>query len=594
MTNNTKETDSFYSLFVPLTTKKAIIFITLIGLVVFFNMLGNGFVWDDLTYIIRNYYSYKINFFYAFGSNLYNGAGQYRPIPEFYFSVLCTLFGSTPFIYHFLQLVLHIACAILVYILFQKFFSKSLSFFLTVIFLVHPIQVESVTYIAQTISPLFFLPGILALLLSFRKDISMRLLATIFILLLLSLFAKETGILFIFMIIIYRYLIMKNNRIKLLIGSFITLVVYAYIRIVIGQVGLSTRQLVPIAGISLLDRMLNIPMIFFYYLKTLFFPKTLAIDQIWVMKSANFSQFYFPLLIDLIFVLFVIFAGFYIIRHNKKLFELYLFFTTWFLIGFLMIAQIFPLDMTVADRWFYFPFVGLLGMMGLIYQIFSAKVKIKKSMAVVFALTIISLLSIRTIVRDNNWRDVFTLYNHDIAESDNFDIENNLGVEYLDIGNYTDAQTHLKKSISMMPYELNLQNMAVTNMDMGDTKDAIRYYELALRAKDYHEYDPHKHDLLTYHDYATILVLSNNPKQADNFIEGALKDYPNTTDADLWKYLAITKVRLHDRQAAIPAIERAHQLNPDDQMIDFIESNILANHPFAMNIGSKVYKYNYK
>jgi hypothetical protein len=45
---------NFKSLFVPFTNLKATVIIFIIGFVSYFNMLFNGFVWDNLAYIIGN------------------------------------------------------------------------------------------------------------------------------------------------------------------------------------------------------------------------------------------------------------------------------------------------------------------------------------------------------------------------------------------------------------------------------------------------------------------------------------------------------------------------------------------------------------
>jgi hypothetical protein len=45
---------SFKNLFVQLTNKKAIVWLIIVSFIVYANMLFNGFVWDDLSFIINN------------------------------------------------------------------------------------------------------------------------------------------------------------------------------------------------------------------------------------------------------------------------------------------------------------------------------------------------------------------------------------------------------------------------------------------------------------------------------------------------------------------------------------------------------------
>ncbi len=159
--------------FIPLTTKKAIHIIAIVGFIVYFNMLFNGFVWDDITYILNNPQVHSINLSTIFGPSLFNSsfAGFYRPIYFLYTSLLYSVFQDTSFIYHITQLLLHIVNTILVYFLFKRFFSRYLALFLSLLFLIHPIQVESVSYIIGANSVLFFLFGISALLLSRKYTI---------------------------------------------------------------------------------------------------------------------------------------------------------------------------------------------------------------------------------------------------------------------------------------------------------------------------------------------------------------------------------------------------------------------------------------
>ncbi len=349
----------------------------------------------------------------------------------------------------------------------------------------------------------------------------------------------------------------------------------------------------PISNLTFTQRLINIPMVVFYYLKTFFFPLKLAIDQKWVITNIALSTFYIPLLIDMLFFVLLILLGIYTFRSNRKTFPIFLFFSLWFLSGLTMHSQLFSLDMTVADRYFYFPMVGLLGVLGIGVQeaIFPNR-KLTK-IAVVCIIVLLLVFSVRTIIRNANWYNGMTLFAHDSRVEDNFEIENDLGIEYLYINKYNDALKHLTLSVSQRSNELDLQNIGIVYTRLGDIQNAKKYYELALHADDYGAYLPHKHAMLTYRNYAPILVYYDNPNKANDFLEEAVKDYPDSPgSSNLWEFLALTKLKLHDKQAALDAIKKAYQLDPTNQEIVFVYSHILANQSFIMNIDGKKYKFN--
>jgi hypothetical protein len=257
---NEKEQDvNFKSLFLPFTTKKAMIFIVIIGLAVFFNSLFNNFVLDDKTFILLNQEIHSFNLNYIFGPSLFN-TGYYRPIPALYFTIVYSLFRDSTFFYHFLQISLHIIISSLLFIFFKKVFSKKIALFLSLIFLVHPMQVDSVSYIASSGNQLFFLFGVLALLLCAKPTIDKARFIAIFSLLLLSLLARETGFLFLVIVLLYRLTLGKKRKIQLfLLGGSIISAIYLLLRFAVGHVYLTKFAFVPIARLSLIERIINIP-----------------------------------------------------------------------------------------------------------------------------------------------------------------------------------------------------------------------------------------------------------------------------------------------------------------------------------------------
>lgn len=534
---------SFRNYFIPLTTIKAIHWIIIIGLVVFANMLLNKFLWDDTGYIIQDTQIHNFNLVSAFAKNLYNTSTQYRPIPVLYFSLLYLFFNSNPFFYHLIQLLLHILNAILLFFLFKKFFTKKISFFITLIFLIHPLQVESVSYISSSDNPLFFLFGISALLLSFKNNITLRRITVISILIFLSVLTKETGVLFVFVILLCAALIKKRHITLFLISFIITVGIYYLLRVF--EIGNQYTQLSlsPIAGLPLIERFKNIPLILFYYIKNFFYPSQLAIDQLWVVKTLDFSHFYLPLLIDCLFFLLFISLGIYVYKKHKSSFSVFLFFLIWFLFGLAFYSQVIPLDYTVADRWFYFPIVGLLGLIGVFINVVEIRVKKSKKIIWIIASIIIILLSLQTIIRNTNWRDATTLYTHDSKVVDDYDIENNLGTEYFNAHDYPDALIHFKKSEKLFSYEVNQYNLGVVYENMHNLPKAKEYYLMILNDH-YYYIDPEGFRLEAYIGLSQIYSYYYSPTEnSRKFILKGLKEFPDS--GDLWAALDYSDYKLH-------------------------------------------------
>jgi hypothetical protein len=542
----------FEKILADLTIKQAIWIITIVGLVVYFNSLLNGFAWDDFPYILLNPVSRSFNLAVLIGNNAFNSLGQYRPVAAIYFGLLYSLFKDSAFFYHFIELSIHIANALLLFTLFRRFFKNSVALFLTLIFLIHPIQVESVSFIASTLIPLFFLLGFAAFLIGIKNKINRKILLITPTLLLLSILTKEEGFLFLIMILVYRYLIKKITIGPFFISGITIGLVYIAMRVGFGGALFEKSGIAPIAQLSLTGRLLNIPAIIFFYLKTFVFPAQLTISQYWVVKTIDLKNFYLPAFVDLSFFALIICGYIYLYKRNKKLFNIFFFFFIWFIGGLFFHLQIVPLDMTVADRWFYLPAVGLLGMIGVIFQsVYLHRNAIIKTFVYVLAIIILIILSIRTMVRNTDWRDSLTLYLHDSKINDNFAIESNIGVEYSAKGQDDIALIHYQKSIQLFPYAVNLYNTGNYYGKRGDMDTAREYYYKAIDAPAFSE--AARKDLSL--GAAKLLISHDTPLQAKAFVNTLLLRYPKS--AELWADFAICEYYLHNQDQALAAAYKA-------------------------------------
>lgn len=468
--------------------------IIVIGLVLYFPTLFNSFVWDDEELIVNNVQVHSLENLPAFfsGSTFNSGGGgnlaglYYKPLMTTAFSAVYSLVGPNPFFFHAFQVGVHLANSVLVYLIFFYLF-KEIALPVSLLFLVHPINAEAVVYVADYQDVLFFFFGALSFWLILNKKKSYWVGLTI----LLSLLSKETGA--VFAVIIFTYLLMFDRaKIKsyvlVSLGAF---AVYAFLRFGVAGIFFNKHGLTEITTMNLVERLINIPEIVFTYLKNFFWPVDLAINQQWVVRKISV----WPLIVDLLFFVLLIW------RRSQEYLRLWLFFFVWFLLGLGFHLQIFPLDLTVSDRWFYLPVVGLLGMLVLSF----------KPKPVVISILVL-ILAARTFVREFDWRNGLTLYSHDIKISQNaFDLENNLGVELFRAGDFTAAKTHFERSVALSPrWWTNWNNLGAVVEREGDLALAQAYYRRAIDNGQYY---------LAYENYAKILYRQDKITELRKFLE---------------------------------------------------------------------------
>jgi Tfp pilus assembly protein PilF len=549
-------------------SKRGFIFIIVIlGFLAYANILGNGFVWDDEEQIVNNTIIRSLsNLPFLFSSSTFNTGGTaslagayYKPLMPLSFMINFTIFGLRAFWFHLFQLTIHLANAVLVFLVTRHLFEQEvkkktaslLAFLTALFFVVHPGVSEAVAYLSATQDVLFVFFGLLSfiLLIKWFEQKKGWILTLSLMSLLGSLLSKEAGIVFIPLILLYLLLFNRSKITYWLLGSAGVVAFYLFLRLGLAKISFTAPHIVPIAQAPLATRLTTIPFELFSYLRLFIFPLSLFISNHQIINSIQSFQFYGYLIIDL--ALFVLIM-FYWFKTKSRLFIL---FFAWFVLGLGPVLNIIPTDMTVAERWLYLPLIGLLGISCII--IHALVKKFPKSQTLVFysLAVLLTVFLTRTIIRTFNWRNGLSLYTHDIKLNPGaFDLQNNLGVELYRAGKTNQALTHFEESIKLSGnWWTNYNNAGAIWQGKGDLEKAKIYYQKAIDNGDYY---------LAWENLALLKLKTEPAQNAWEFIQKGLKVLPY--NAQLNMAAALVNYKLGQKEPALGFAKSAYQLNPSD------------------------------
>lgn len=147
-----------------------------IGFATYFSSFWNDFVWDDRFFFVRNILTQDLNHIYQiFTSNTTAGAGSesnyYRPLATLSFALDHVLWGGRVFGYHLTNIFFHCLNACFTFLLLTMLrIKKKPAFLIALLFLIHPMQTEAVTYLSSR-GDIFYLFFLLLSLLLFTKTL---------------------------------------------------------------------------------------------------------------------------------------------------------------------------------------------------------------------------------------------------------------------------------------------------------------------------------------------------------------------------------------------------------------------------------------
>jgi tetratricopeptide (TPR) repeat protein len=246
-----------------------------------------------------------------------------------------------------------------------------------------------------------------------------------------------------------------------------------------------------------------------------------------------------------------------LLTKNKNVFYVYLFFGIWFCLGLIPHLQLVPLDKTFATRWFYFSFVGLIGMLAAVLSSFKININQGRKIFLIFAIAIVyGIFAFTTIIRNTEWYNGVTLFEHETVKQKNvYELEYNYGFALMQEQEYDKAIKHFEKTMELVPNNtVALGNLCFSYLHASRLNDARKCYEHLLTLD--------KNATANYGPLILVYLLQDDAQDAKELAYKGLNQSPS--DGLLWRALGLAAYKLNDIQLAQTAFEKSYELVPND------------------------------
>ena len=459
--------------------------LALLIVLAYINVVNAPFIWDDRGLIVGNEFIRSFSYYKEwFTENSLKGAGieasnLYRPLQLFFHTIIYSLFELKETPYHLLNILLHIINSCLVFSLFKELkLSHVLSICATLVFAVHPVHTELVSYISglpDLLAVFFTLSGLLSF-------IQRKYLYTLTFLI-LGFCSKELGVaLFALagLITVYNWSEytpqIKSEKIKwLIIYACITLA-YITLRLTVlnftGSLSLNFSEGIYTSHLSV--RLITFISILPEYVKLILAPFNLFFEKPFEIYTTLFTT-------KGLFGVLVLLLGSTLSYLSLKKKKIFFFGFAWFFISIAPVSGVIPSNAIYTEHWLYLPLIGVFIMLisGLMH------IQSKKSQAYILIPTIIIILLFTTVTinRNKDWNKPVQFFKNEITHNPTSPrLYNQLGRILLEEGDYQSAKEYLmkgiqidtKNSIPLLRYRLGETYLRLEDTHAG----ALQYFEI--------------------------------------------------------------------------------------------------------------------
>ncbi len=513
----------------PLHIQTAIIAIILIGLVAYSNSLSGEFVFDDLVNIIENPSVRKL---WPIGDALRAPLGSGlagRPIINLSLAINYAISGEEVWSYHLLNLLIHILSALTLFGILRITFlgeklperyhkvSTELALGCALIWMVHPLQTQSVTYIIQRCESLMGLSFLLTMYCAIRGWKSnnpgpWRLFA--FMAFLVGVGTKEVIVVAPFLIFLYDMLFVHESpkeafkQSRSLYAWLAMGLVLLFVQTAIGGTVASGAFEVPATPFQYA---LTQSQVIFHYIGLSFWPHKLCLDYYWPIAKLGEAYLSAILLVGLIS------CSLWLVLKKKNLWG---FPAIWFFAILAPTSSILPLREIIFEYRMYLPLAGLVALVVLggyeIGRTLFSRLPLSvgqynsSTRLLGFGLLAVTvgILAILTLNRNSDYENKIRIWADTVAKQpQNSRAQNNLGQALAESGKHRESIPYFQEAVRIKPdYFDAYSNLALAFFTLGEPEKSILPLHNAMKIK---VGNPEAHFLL-----GRVMIAVGKPKDA--------------------------------------------------------------------------------
>jgi len=494
----------------------------------------------------------------------------WHPLTSISHMLDCHFFGLNPLGHHLSNISLHIINTLLLYILFFKMTTtRWKSALIAALFALHPLNVESVIWVAErknVLSTLFWFLTMLAYT-GFAKERTILRYLLVFICMLFGLLCKPILVTLPFVLLLLDFWPLKRINFHFLksgtinpypsINQFVILFIeklplfalstfWVYLSsLSMGRLGV----IIPSEAVPMNLRLANALVSYVKYLWKMIWPFNLSIFYPFPSKMLPLWQ----LSGAIFFIILITLTSIWVIRKKP-----------WLTVGWLWyLGTLFPVIGLVqnglwpemADRWTYVPLIGIFIM--IIWEIpdLHRGWSTRKTLHIAITTCFLFLFICLSTIQVTYWRNNRTLYEHAInVTTDNAVAYNNLGSALTKNGKIDAGIESFRKAIEIFPKFKQANYNLGRVLAAGQKKAEAKYFlKKALKI------DPMFVE--AYNNLGAIFMMEGNLEQAAESFSKALKLNPNLVYAHYNLGILMTKQGKTDE--AFKHLSEAVKLKPD-------------------------------
>lgn len=477
------------------------------GLALYATNLGNALFWDDDELITTNPYVQALspsNVGAMFREDLHGGSGErsnyYRPLLLLGFAVNYAAAGLDPAAYHWTGNLLHVANAVLAFLILSSATGDALAALLAAaLFLIHPLQTEAVSYVSGRGDPLHFFFLLLALAAfwsaerrgrgwrGWRRPLSL-------VLLVAALLSHEKAIVFPFLLALFALAFRGREprapSLRRALGAaapyFLVVLAYGICRLTFLDFAntLDFHRSVSPYSQHLYVRMFTFLHALLVYYRLLLLPTGLHMER---DLQSHGSLFDLPVWTSALLLVALAAWLVALARRERQGFRIWLFGSGWFFATLGPMSGITPINAVIYEHWLYVGILGPATIAGWYLARAWRRFRERRQVAALAGLTAVlvaygAFLATQTVRRNLVWGRPVEMFEEILRyDPENISANNNLGNIFYDRGDLEQAEFHYK--VAAMDQERSPQphyNLGLIYEERGQTERAVAQYERAL------------------------------------------------------------------------------------------------------------------